>query len=51
MNVIIYARYSSSKQKDTSIEAQLKECYEYCINNKSLINNCFYKMMTYKTYK
>ena len=34
MNVIIYARYSSSKQKDTSIEAQLKECYEYCRNNK-----------------
>lgn len=34
MNVVIYARYSSSKQKDTSIEAQLKECREYCKNNK-----------------
>lgn len=33
-NVVIYARYSSSKQNDTSIEAQLAECYEYCKRNK-----------------
>ena len=29
-NVVIYARYSSQRQNETSIEAQLKECYEYC---------------------
>ena len=28
--VVIYARYSCSKQNETSIEAQLKVCYEYC---------------------
>lgn len=33
MNEVIYVRYSSSKQKDTSIEAQLKEFKEYCRNN------------------
>ena len=38
MNVVIYARYSSSNQKDTSIEAQLKECYEYAkYNNYTII--------------
>jgi len=34
MNVVIYARYSSNKQNETSIEAQLKECYEFCKQNK-----------------
>ena len=29
MNVIIYARYSSDRQTEQSIEGQLKECYEY----------------------
>ena len=29
-NVVIYARYSSQRQNETSIEAQLKECYAYC---------------------
>lgn len=33
MNVVIYARYSSSKQNDTSIEAQLIECRKYCESN------------------
>ena len=33
-NVVIYARFSSSKQKETSIEAQLKECHSFCKNNK-----------------
>lgn len=32
-NVVIYARFSSSKQKETSIEAQLKECHSFCRNN------------------
>lgn len=30
MNVVIYARYSSSGQNETSIEGQLKQCYQYC---------------------
>ena len=29
MNVVIYARYSDSKQREESIEAQLKICHEY----------------------
>ncbi len=33
MNVVIYARYSSDRQKETSIEGQLKECYEYAQRN------------------
>lgn len=33
MNEVIYVRYSSSKQEDTSIEAQLKEFKEYYRNN------------------
>lgn len=34
MKVVIYARYSSSKQNETSIEAQLKECYDFCRRNE-----------------
>lgn len=30
MNVAIYARYSSDNQSETSIEQQLKVCYEHC---------------------
>ena len=33
MNVVIYARFSSAKQNETSIEAQLEECYNYCKQN------------------
>ena len=33
LNVVIYARFSSSKQNETSIEAQLKECYDFCRRN------------------
>lgn len=29
-NVVIYARYSSASQQETSIEGQLKVCYNYC---------------------
>lgn len=29
-NAVIYARYSSHNQQETSIEGQLKECYSYC---------------------
>lgn len=33
MNVVIYARYSSHNQHETSIEGQMKVCYEYCKRN------------------
>lgn len=33
MNAVIYARYSSHNQYETSIEGQLKVCYEYCERN------------------
>ena len=33
MNVVIYARYSSERQTEQSIEGQLKECYEYARRN------------------
>lgn len=34
MDVVIYARYSShNNQHETSIEGQLKVCYEYCERN------------------
>ena len=37
MNVVIYARYSSHNQHETSIEGQLKVCYEYCEKNNYTI--------------
>lgn len=33
MNAVIYARYSSHNQHETSIEGQLKVCYEYYERN------------------
>ena len=33
MNVVIYARFSCHNQHETSIEGQLKECYEYAKRN------------------
>ena len=33
MNAVIYCRYSSHNQNETSIEGQLKECYEFCERN------------------
>ncbi|WP_438821648.1 recombinase family protein [Intestinimonas massiliensis (ex Afouda et al. 2020)] len=33
MNIVIYARYSSDRQTEQSIEGQLKECYEYARRN------------------
>ena len=29
-NVVIYARYSSDKQTENSIDGQLRVCREYC---------------------
>lgn len=33
MNAVIYCRYSSHNQRETSIEGQLKVCYEFCEKN------------------
>ena len=33
MNIVIYARYSSDRQTEQSIEGQLKECYAYAKRN------------------
>lgn len=33
MNIVIYARYSSEKQNEQSIEGQLKECYAFAKRN------------------
>ena len=37
MNVVIYARYSCSNQKEESIEGQLKICYDYAERNNFTI--------------
>lgn len=50
INVVIYARFSSSKQNETSIEAQLKECYEYCRrNNYNVVDEYIDRALTAKT--
>ena len=36
MNAVIYARYSSDKQREESIEGQLRECKEYADQNAPL---------------
>lgn len=33
MNVVIYARFSSQRQNETSLEAQILECKEFCKRN------------------
>lgn len=37
VNVVIYARFSSARQNETSIEAQLDECYNYCKQNDYIV--------------
>ena len=50
MNVVIYARYSSLKQNETSIEAQLEECYRYCKqNNYKVVGEYIDKALSAKT--
>lgn len=50
MNVVIYARYSSSSQTDQSIEGQLKYCYEYAQrNNMTVIREYIDKAITGRT--
>ena len=41
MNAVIYARYSSSNQKEASIEGQLRECKAYAKRNGIRIVNTY----------
>ena len=50
MNVVIYARYSSDNQSETSIEQQIKVCVDYCKRNKfTVIAEYIDKAMTGRT--
>lgn len=52
MNVVIYARYSCSNQREESIEGQLKVCYEYAKqNNYNVINEYIDEAISGKTDK
>ena len=49
---VIYARYSSSGQREESIEGQLRDCYEYARNNGlKIIGEYIDKALTGKTDK
>lgn len=49
-DMVIYARYSSARQNETSIEAQLDECYRYCKdNNINVVGEYIDKALTGKT--
>ncbi|MCL2475450.1 MAG: recombinase family protein, partial [Chloroflexi bacterium] len=37
MKAVIYARYSSDKQQEQSIDGQLRVCYEYCERHKIIV--------------
>lgn len=37
MNVVIYARFSSRRQTEQSIEGQIKACYEYAVANNYVV--------------
>lgn len=50
MNVVIYARYSSDKQTEQSIEGQLRVCYEYAEKmNYTVIGEFIDRAMSGKT--
>ena len=50
MNVVIYARFSSNRQNETSIEAQLEECYKYCENeNFNVVGEYIDRALSAKT--
>lgn len=49
-NVVIYARYSSLRQNETSVEAQLDECHRYCEqNNYNVVGEYIDKALSAKT--
>lgn len=41
LNAVIYARFSSDRQNETSIEAQVRACQEYAAQNDMLIKNVY----------
>ena len=41
MNAVIYARFSSERQREESIEGQLRECQEYAKRNDINIINTY----------
>lgn len=41
MNVVIYARYSSNRQDENTIEAQIRYCEEYCARNDYQVINTY----------
>lgn len=50
MNVVIYARFSSQRQNETSIEAQLEECHRYCEqNNYNVVGEYIDRALSAKT--
>ncbi len=50
MNVVIYARYSSERQTEQSIEGQLKVCHEFADRNGfSVVHEYIDRAMTGKT--
>lgn len=50
MDVVIYARFSSARQNETSVEAQLKECYRYCKeNNYNVVGEYIDRALSAKT--
>jgi DNA invertase Pin-like site-specific DNA recombinase len=52
MRAVIYARYSSSGQREESIEGQLRECYEFARRNElNVIGEYIDKALTGKTDK
>ena len=38
---VIYARYSSDKQSEQSIEGQLRACYQFALDNNYIVVNTY----------
>ena len=50
MNAVIYARYSSDRQREESIEGQLRECAEYAKkNNMTLLGTYVDRALSART--
>ncbi len=50
MKAVIYARFSSEKQNEASIEGQLRECMEYAeFNNIQVVGNYIDRAQSAKT--
>ena len=50
MKAVIYARFSSEKQNEASIEGQLRECMDYAnFNNIEVIGNYIDRAQSAKT--